>query len=247
MTGALIEDWIRPIVVASLVVLGGCAGSGSQPASVPATQFDEADREPVEYVIVPGDELEIKFFQNPELNERGTVRPDGKISLLLIDEVKVSGLTPAQLDDHLTELYNKDLKNPDVTVFIRSFTAQRIFVAGEVRGGGMVPLVSGMTAMQAVFSVGGFLETADPSSAFVIRRGEGNAPEPIPVNMKEALDGEGQVHDLVLRPYDIVFVPKSGIARANKVMTQYVKDLFLFNGWTYLWSYELNPTTINPQ
>ncbi len=246
MTGMSIKNVVRLLAVCSLAMLGACASSGSQPTPVRAAQFDQSDHEPVEYVIVPGDQLEIKFFHNPELNELGTVRPDGKISLLLVDEVRVAGLTPAELDDHLTELYNKDLKSPEITVFVRSFTAQRIFVAGEVRDGGMVPLESGMSAIQAVFSVGGFLETADPSSAFVIRRGAGNAPEPIPINMKNALDGEGQVQDVLLRPYDIVFVPKSGIARANKFMTQYVKDLFLFNGWTYFWSYELNPAEFTP-
>ena len=207
--------------------------------------FSSFAEEAFSYRLGSGDKLEIKFFNNPELNEAGTVRPDGKISLLLIDEVMASGLTPAGLDAHLTELYNADLKDPEITVFVRSFTGQRIFMAGEVRQGGMVPLESGMTAIQAVFSVGGFLETADPSAAFIVRRGAGNSPEPIPINMKDAMDGEGPVQDIVLQPFDIVFVPKSGIARANKFMTQYVKDLFLFNGWSYFWSYELNPATIN--
>lgn len=246
MTGKSKNNVVRLLVVCSLAMLGACAGSGSQPTPVSAAQFDQSDVEPIEYVIVPGDKLEIKFFHNPELNEIGTVRPDGKISLLLVDEVTVAGLTPSEVDDHLTELYNKDLKSPEITVFVRSFTAQRIFVAGEVRNGGMVALEAGMSAIQAVFSVGGFLETADPSSVFVIRRGAGNVPEPIPINMKDALDGDGRVQDVLLRPYDIVYVPKSGIARANKFMAQYVRDLFLFNGWSFFWSRELNPVEFNP-
>ncbi|MCP4766465.1 MAG: hypothetical protein GY875_09350 [Gammaproteobacteria bacterium] len=115
------------VLLSSIGSLCVCAGSG-EPAPENATtatnQFDESDREPLKYVIVPGDELEVKFFNNPELNEAGTVRPDGKISLLLIDEVKASGLSPAELDTHLTELYNDDLKDPEITVFVRSFTAQ---------------------------------------------------------------------------------------------------------------------------
>ena len=233
-------------LVASLAPFG-CSTQPMQDAEIAATETADTARyqaEPIEYVIVPGDELEIKFFYNPELNETITVRPDGRISLLLVDEVEAASLTPAELDGRLTELYSEDLKDPRLTVIIRSFTSQRVFVAGEVNNGGMMPLSAGMTAVQAVFASGGLRESADPSSAFVIRRGPQNTPEPIAVDISTVLKGDGQISDVLLQPQDIVFVPKSGIARANRFMAQYVRDLFLFNGWSYLWTYERNPVTL---
>ena len=202
------------------------------------------EAEPIEYVIVPGDELEVRFFYNPELDESVIVRPDGRISLRLVDEVVAAGLTPQRLDDVLTELYNIELRDPRLTVIVRSFSGQRIFVAGEVNQGGMLPLAAGMTAMQAVFAAGGFSDFAAPRSAFVIRRGPGDQPQPIHVDMRRAMRGDERVTDIKLEPLDIVFVPKSGIARANRVMAQYVRDLFLFNGWSYMYTREGNPAVV---
>ena len=79
----------------------------------------------------PGDQLDIKFFYNPELNEAVTLRPEGKISLQLVDEVQAAGLPPAELDARLTEAYSRELKKPMVSVIVRSFKGQRIYV---VRG-----------------------------------------------------------------------------------------------------------------
>lgn len=231
----------------AVAALTGCAAT---PPDVVAGQAvavadpEPAAAEPIEYVIVPGDELEIRFFYNPELNETVTVRPDGRISLLLVDEVDAAGLTPQQLDDVLTDLYNIELRDPRLTIIVRSFTAQRVFVAGEVNQGGMLPLTAGMTAMQAVFAAGGFRDSAAPRSAFVIRRGPDDQPEPIPVNLRRAMKGDPGSGDIELEPLDIIFVPKSGIAKANQTMAQYVRDIFLFNGWSYIYTRERNPAVV---
>ena len=74
-----------------------------------------------EYRIQVGDQLDIKFFYNAELNEQVTVRPDGRISLQLVREITTAGLTPAELTDLLTNKYAKELKKPEVTVIVRSF------------------------------------------------------------------------------------------------------------------------------
>ena len=82
----------------------------------PANQLQAAQPSSAPYIIRPGDQLDIKFFYNPELNESVTVRPDGKISLQLVDEVQAAGLEPAELDARLTEAYSQELKKPMVTV-----------------------------------------------------------------------------------------------------------------------------------
>jgi len=92
------------------------------------------------YIIQAGDQLDIKFFYNPELNDSVTVRPDGKISLQLVDEVQAAGQTPAQLDDFLTEKYAKELRKPVITVIVKSFASQRVYVGGEVNRQVLWPL-----------------------------------------------------------------------------------------------------------
>lgn len=192
------------------------------------------------YSIKPGDELDVKFFYNPELNETVVVRPDGMIALQLIDDVKVAGLSPSELDALLTKKYSKDLRKPVLSVIVRTFTAQRVFVGGEVVQPGLVDLAPGMHPVQAVFQVGGFRETAKPEAAIVIRKGEGNKPIPVLLDLNGAMYGVGQGASFELLPDDIVYVPKSTIAKINKFVDEYIQGMLMFNGWSFGIGYELD-------
>lgn len=199
-----------------------------------------APQKPQDYFIQPGDELDIKFFYNPELNEAVSVRPDGKISLQLVDDVQAAGLTPSQLDDVLTNKYAKELRKPVVAVIVKSFKGQVIYVGGEVNTQGLVDLTPGMMPLQAVINAGGFKETAMPEGAIVIRKDKDNRPVPVRVDLKDALYGNSSGAGIQLQPYDIVYVPKSAIAEANKFVKQYISDLLLFKGVSLGFSYELH-------
>ena len=118
---------ILMVVFVFIGILSGCATNPAAQKTVPVSEMPQK-RESAIYLIQPGDELDIKLFYNPELNETITVRPDGKISLQLIDEVHATGLQPAELDDMLTKAYSHELKKPVVTVIVRSFAGQRIYV-----------------------------------------------------------------------------------------------------------------------
>jgi polysaccharide export outer membrane protein len=216
-------------VVFTVSLLIGCA---SQSSNIKAVEPLSPAQVPVVYTIAPGDELDIKFFYNPELNETVTVRPDGMISLQLIDEIQAAGLTPAELDQKLTELYSRELRKPVLTVIVRSFTRQRVFVGGEVTTPGLVELPTGMTALQAVFQSGGFKETAEPSETLIIRKGEKNKPIPIRIDLASVM-GAGGGNDLQLQPDDIIYVPKSAIANANKFIDDYISGLLMFRGWSF--------------
>lgn len=220
-------------------LLVGCASQqtnlNSEAAVVPATS-----QKPHDYLIQSGDELDIKFFYNTEINETVTVRPDGKISLQLVDDVLAAGLKPSQLDDLLTHKYSKELKNPMLTVIVRSFTSQRIYVGGEVIRQGLIDLTAVMTPLQAVLNAGGFRETAKPESAIVIRKGLDNRPVPIKMNLKDAMYGKSGSVDFLLQPQDIVYVPKSAIAKVNKFVDQYIQGLLMFRGASLGFSYELH-------
>ena len=199
-----------------------------------------APRGPTQYLIQPDDELDIKFFYNPELNEAVTVRPDGKISLQLIDEIQAAGLTPSQLDRLLTRKYSRDLKKPEIAVIVKSFAGQRVYVGGEVMRGGLLTLPPGMTALQAVFKAGGFRETAQPAETLIIRKGPDARPVPLRIDLSEVMAAGDPNADFPLQPDDVVFVPKSAIAEANKFVRQYIEELFLFRGVSLGFSYEIH-------
>jgi len=191
------------------------------------------------YVIQPGDQLDIKFYYNPELNESVVVRPDGKISLQLVDEVEAADKTPAQLDEFLTQQYAQALKNPKITVIVRSFTGQRVYVGGEVNRQELVELTTGMSALQAVFKAGGFKETAKPEETILIRKGPNNEPIPINIDLDQARYG-GEGANFALQPNDIIYVPKTFIAKADKFVNQYIEQLLLFRGVNLGFTYELH-------
>lgn len=172
-----------------------------------------------EYVLQPYDTLEIKFFHNAELNEVVTIRPDGMISLQMIDEVRAAGLTPSQLDTILTQKYSLLLNQVMITVFVRSFSDQKIYVGGEVYIPRVIPLKERMNALQAVFMAGGFKPDADVSSVVIISRGPDQRPVARRVNLKRALKGRLAFDDYRLRAHDIVFVPKTSLAKADQFMT----------------------------
>jgi len=193
-----------------------------------------------EYRLQPGDEIEIKFFYNPALNERLLIRPDGKISLQLIDELFVAGITPSELDKVLTKRYASEIKEPDLAVIVRSFIGQRVYVGGEVSAPQLIPLMGRMTVLQSIFRAGGFRDTAHPGSVIVIRKDAENRPFGIKVDLNRVIKGKEGARDLELLPYDIVFVPKTVIAKVDLFVDQYVRQLIpvtLGFGFTY----ELNP------
>ena len=220
---------ILAVVTAVFGVLIGCA---SQKPNIQSetTVLTPASQKPQDYLIQPGDQLDIKFFYNPELNESVTVRPDGKISLQLVDEVEASGLKPSQLDAELTEKYAHELKKPTIAVIVKSFEGHRIYVGGEVNRQGLIKFTSGMTPLQAVLDAGGFMETANLENAIVIRKGPGNKPVPIEMNLADAMQGISGKADFSLQPNDVLYVPKTAIAKANKFVNQYIENLFLFRG-----------------
>ncbi|MCA9470435.1 MAG: polysaccharide biosynthesis/export family protein [Nitrospirales bacterium] len=174
-----------------------------------------------EYVIQPGDELDIKFFYNPDLNELVIVRPDGRISLQLVGETIAAGRTPRALTQLLTQEYDKELKKPVITVIVRSFGA-RVYVDGEVEKPGELELSGPLTVMQAIARAEGATEKAW-QEAIVIRRIYGKQPLVIPVDIEAVLTGEDFTQDIGLVPFDIVYVPRSPIADVNLWVDQYVR------------------------
>jgi protein involved in polysaccharide export with SLBB domain len=200
------------------------ATAQAQPPGLFPTLADDPLPTADPYVIQVGDELAIKFYTNPELNEDVKVRPDGKISLQLIDDVQAAGLSPAQLDAEVTKRYTGELADPNVSVILRVTGAQQVYVNGEVGKQGPVPLVGGMTLYQTIQIAGGFLETAHRRQVVVIRKGPDGKPYGRAVDVRLIQAGESPESDIPMRPLDMVFVPRSNIANVDLFVKQYIRD-----------------------
>ena len=200
-----------------LVLALGCA-SGSAPSAAPRA----AEPTPLtaDYRIQTGDELDIVMPLNPELNVRTFVRPDGKISLELIDEIVAEGLTTAELTDQLRSAYSIELRDPEISVNVVSMAA-RIYVDGHVAKPGEYVWTRQVTAMQAVALAGGLKPTAQREQLLVVRRGAGGEQQLIEIDL-EGVSG-GQSVDVHLAPFDTVYVPSSRVADVNKWVDQYIR------------------------
>jgi protein involved in polysaccharide export with SLBB domain len=170
-----------------------------------------------EYILQAGDVIDVKFFYNPELDELVTIRPDGRISLQLVDEVEANNLTPSELDQILTEKYSTILHRPEITVIVKEFAAQEIFVGGEVMRPGVISWNRDTTALRAIFQAGGFKETARTSSVIIVSKGLNNEPVARQVSLKKVISTKA--------PGPQVYVPKTFIAKANKFVRQYIKNM----------------------
>ena len=165
-----------------------------------------------QYVIKPGDQLSIKFFFNPELNEQDLiVRPDGRISLQLVHEVEAANLTAPQLTSLLEERYKGQLKNPEIAVIVRAVKEPpRVYIDGEVRNPGPIEIVRSLSVLQAIALSGGFKDdTAKKDEIIVMRKGEGGHTFVILLDITSTLSGKDLSQNIQLHSGDFVQVPRS--------------------------------------
>ena len=159
-----------------------------------------------DYKIGPQDIVRIDVWKEPEISRTIPVRPDGKISLPLLNDVQASGLTAMQLAGSLRESLAKYLTNPQVTVTVTEINSRRIYITGEVIHGGAFPLLPNMTVLQALSSAGGFTQFAKPKNIYVLRNEEGKQVKH-PFNYKEVVKGKLAEQNILLQSGDVIVVP----------------------------------------
>lgn len=194
------------------------------PASAMTSQPRIAER----FVIAPGDELGVKFYYNPELNEEVVVRPDGRISLQLVSEVMAAGRTPAQLSDALNQSYATEVDRERVAVIVRSISPRQIYVDGEVEKPGILSFTNPVSVMQAVAYAEGSTDRALLNQVLIIRRLEDQAPLVIQANLNMALDGTDLTQDIDLLQNDVVYIPRKPISDVNIWVDQYIRQMLPF-------------------
>ncbi len=207
--------------VSALVLIGSMAlaqDAPAQPAATSvsdraasnnATSSDATNAVPASqagpvYVIGPEDVLHIAVWKEADLTATLPVRPDGKISLPLLDDVQASGLTPKQLADSVTEKLRKYIADPRVTVVVTAINSKRVYLVGEVVRAGATPMLPNMTVLQAL-SGAGMNQFAKTKGIYVLRT-ENGKQQKLPVNYRKLIKGDvGQ--NYVLQPGDTIVVP----------------------------------------
>jgi len=170
----------------------------------PSTQAPEGQANS-DYVIGADDVLRISVWKEPDLSETLPVRPDGKISMPLLNDIPAAGLSPLQLKDSITEKLKKYIADPRVTVVVTAMNSRRIFVSGEVLHSGPMTLLPHMTMLQAL-SQAGFTQFANLKGIYLLRT-ENGKQEKLPFNYKEVIKGNHPEQNIVLKPGDTVVVP----------------------------------------
>jgi len=207
--------------VAALILIGSIALAQAAPAHpAPSSASDKTASDKTasdkttpaassqagpEYVIGPEDALHIAVWREVDLTASLPVRPDGKISLPLLDDVQAAGLTPKQLADSITEKLKKFLADPRVTVVVTQINSKRIYLVGEVLHVGATPMLPNMTVLQALSSAG-LNQFANTKRIYVLRTQNGKQQK-LPVNYRKLVKGEQIEQNYLLQPGDTIVVP----------------------------------------
>lgn len=158
------------------------------------------------YVIGPQDVLDISVWKEPELTRAVAVRPDGKISMPLLNDVQAAGRTPVQLAADITVGLKKFVTDPQVTVIVSTINSQRVFILGEVNRAGAYPLLPNMTVLQALSSAGGLTIYANLKKIYLLRVEDGKQVKH-PFNYKDVLAGKAADQNIFVKAGDTIVVP----------------------------------------
>jgi len=210
----------RRLAVGLLLGLAACAPL----PVVPETAPPPLAAAPPRYALQPGDQLEVKFLYNPELNEQVTIQPDGRFTLPMAPDTIAAGRTLDEVTQNLNSAYSRELRDPRIVVQLKNALPTRIYVGGEVVSPGeYINVGPPLTFAQAIARAGGLKNSANQERIIIVRREPGGRATPYGVNFVDAAGGvEGA--DVVLAPYDHVFVPRTGVANVYLAYQQYFQQ-----------------------
>jgi polysaccharide biosynthesis/export protein len=178
------------------------AHAATSAAAVPTTMSVPA----AEYVIGPDDVLAIVFWQEKDLSAEVVVRPDGNISLPLLNDLKAAGMTPTQLRERILEGARRYVEDPNATVVVKQVNSRKVFITGQINKPGGYPLNAPTTVVQLIATAGGLTDYADKKNIFVVRN-ENGIQVSYSVNYKDILERKNLAPNIELKPGDTVIVP----------------------------------------
>ena len=197
-------SWLMMVV--GLLLLAGCSTAPTVNRAAATTPS------PVErYIIGPGDSLEIFVRDNPTLTTTVPVRPDGRISIPLVQSIAAAGETPDELAGNLEKSLSSYIRSPLVTVIVKRFVgaySQQVRVVGQAATPKSVPYRTGMTLLDVMIDVGGLTKFAAGNNAKVIRQLPDGKEQTIPIRLGDLMNGTIK-YNVVMRPGDILIIPQS--------------------------------------
>ena len=189
-----------PAVAGQAPAAKATGAASPAPAAVPGAAV------PADYVIGPEDVLSVVFWRDKDMTGDVAVRPDGKISLPLLNDVPAAGLTPAQLRERLIEASKAYFEDPSVTVVVKQMNSRKVFITGEVNKPGPYPLIGPTTVLQLISIAGGLRDYADSKKIIIVRNENGKAMS-YPFNYKDVVSRKSLRQNIELKPGDTVIVP----------------------------------------
>lgn len=178
----------------------------SNPAALPPATAPSGTELAPDYVIGPDDVLAIVFWREKELSGEVTVRPDGRISLPLLNDISAAGLTPDQLRDRVLQRAATLVEDPQATVVVKTVNSRKVFITGMVERPGSYPLTNRTTVLQLIATAGGLREFAKSGDIVMIRNDKGRETR-FQFDYKEVVKGKKLEQNLELKPGDTVVVP----------------------------------------
>lgn len=200
------------VLVLSLVALSAAFSahaqqpSGSSNTSPPSSPAGAGPELPPDYVIGPDDVLTVVFWREKDLSGDVQVRPDGRITLPLLNDIDAAGLTPDQLRVRITQAADKYVTEPNVTVAVKTINSRKVFITGQVAKPGPYPLGGPTTVVQLIAMAGGVLEYADEKNISIMRI-EGGQQVSLRFNYDEVKRRKNLKQNIELKPGDTIIVP----------------------------------------
>jgi polysaccharide biosynthesis/export protein len=200
------------------------------------------------YRLAPGDVVLVRFFFNPELNEEVQIRPDGRFSMQLIGEVEAGGRTVTSVVEELEKRYATEIKSPRITVQVRSYGGQKVFVTGEVVRPGVVSLIGGLNVVSAIGEAGGVRQAGKTKSVILIRRGADGKPVARQLSLGSQSNPLADA-GIALQPFDVLIVPPRVIAKIDRFVDEYLRQANPVNlnaGFNYLYNRSASSVSVVP-
>jgi protein involved in polysaccharide export with SLBB domain len=233
MKALLYKSDFRKSELALFVALLAAVACSNPVSHIPEINPEQLMAKPVQHVpyektykMVPYDLITVRFTYHPEQDPKGpiAIRPDGQIMLDGVGAVRAAGLTPEELGKEIAAKSSKRLRDPEVVVAVTTFAPRRIYVGGQVKAPGIVQFQGDITPIQAIFERGGFTTEAQVDSVILIRDAGGSEPIIGRINVNQGLE-DGKPEKIRLATNDVLYVPMSGIGRADLWVKQHLRDI----------------------